>query len=1010
MLFFQFHIQLVVKETGMGLAGLLVSVYDKNLSSGSSLGASITNRDGSTNVFCNDSKGLLKGRPALYFKISSPVTEKSIFESDDSFDFDTKAEVFIIPIPLDKLFGIHANSSVQLFGSNFMNSAEPLVAVGDTLMISAQGLAPAYAHDIELFNEEDRLFTSRLMTDQFGNIPNSALWPQFGMDDAHSDTIYTVDEANEIWHEKKLTVRIVCNNMLIATNSITVGLPRKPMMINVDNDGRMLNGFEYGAGAVTVAGYHFDPNSDIRVYLVKQQADWLPGDKFSPVDLLNAESAFIDAEPDEIGHFKVMLAETKNIGPGAYDFIARNKRYGYEDEDDFILRESDVVTRHTTGVVIRQNYMESKVVHNGCVNMLPLSGHPLNESPHFILSEAFPPGSDIYIKADPPALQLVRLGKMAAIYVIKSKTPAKWNASTSLNHLAVLGGNNNVIIFKNQVASASFHRYLVWPTASVMGNYDVVLDFGNNASDAAQFVPDNNYDIAVPPATGDIIDGYMVPGFRIVKDPGVNTNPSISYVGQFDYTEGTYNAFPLTARVMFPADIAGAVLPSQISSAKSSYPMTFIVHGSGHTYKGYDYLLHHWAGNGFIAISIHLSFQQPTVRAELLFEHIKILKIKFGSKAENNIGIMGHSRGGEAVAIAPRLNYERGLGHNLNAVISLAPTNDTGAKIISPWAVPYYVMYGSLDQDIDGFGLPYALTYCGFPLYDNAAGAKKAMLFIYGATHNRFVAPPGVPSVGAPGWEDIPKWISEEAHHAIAKAYMTAFFRQHLLNDAQFDGVFTGEWVPRSVALADPGKTQLFCQYRDTPSNRRTIDDFEEPHTDTSWQHSTIGGTVSHFGLLGDPKENMLYNLDQHSPHTTSGLGVRWHYPGARLDFSIPFGENDLSSFQTLSFRVTQRYDPIGNSNPLNADQDFYLLLHDATGNERMVKASKFGRIPYPFVRKIHSRIMSALCTIRIPLHAFTIECAGAPKVDLTRVDKLSFVFGCTPHGSIQLDDIEFVV
>jgi hypothetical protein len=170
--------------------------------------------------------------------------------------------------------------------------------------------------------------------------------------------------------------------------------------------------------------------------------------------------------------------------------------------------------------------------------------------------------------------------------------------------------------------------------------------------------------------------------------------------------------------------------------------------------------------------------------------------------------------------------------------------------------------------------------------------------------------------------------------------------------------VFTGEWVPRSVALADPGKTQLFCQYRDTPSNRRTIDDFEEPHTDTSWQHSTIGGTVSHFGLLGDPKENMLYNLDQHSPHTTSGLGVRWHYPGARLDFSIPFGENDLSSFQTLSFRVTQRYDPIGNSNPLNADQDFYLLLHDATGNERMVKASNSG----VFLIHLCEKIIQELC------------------------------------------------
>jgi hypothetical protein len=119
----------------------------------------------------------------------------------------------------------------------------------------------------------------------------------------------------------------------------------------------------------------------------------------------------------------------------------------------------------------------------------------------------------------------------------------------------------------------------------------------------------------------------------------------------------------------------------------------------------------------------------------------------------------------------------------------------------------------------------------------------------------------------------------------------------------------------------------------------------------------------------------------------------------------------DVSGFSTLSFRVTQKYDPTGTINPLNADQDFYVLLRDLVGKERMVKASKFSRVPYPFIRGPHYGqvvIKSALCTIRIPLHAFTIECAGAQRVDLAQVTKLAFVYQYISTGEIEIDDIEF--
>jgi hypothetical protein len=345
-------------------------------------------------------------------------------------------------------------------------------------------------------------------------------------------------------------------------------------------------------------------------------------------------------------------------------------------------------------------------------------------------------------------------------------------------------------------------------------------------------------------------------------------------------------------------------------------------------------------------------------------------------------------------------------------VISLAPTNQyVNEHIVAPWATPYYVIYGSLDADVDGTGSFAPLRNCGFALYDKAEGARKAMSFVYGATHDRFLAPPGSVDLDY-GWlsaADKARAISAPAHHAVALAYMTAYFRQQLLNDPQYVELFNGEWVPPSVATADAGKVKVFSQSRVAPAERRTVDDFEGAHTATSWQASTIGGTVSQSGLVANPTENFLYLADNaHSPHEASGLVMRWDNSGDSVDFTIPPPQKNVSGYRALSLRVTEKYDASGAINPLNADQDFYVALRDTGGNERAVRAAKFGRIAFPFVRDDSSVIKSALATIRIPLHAYTIECAGAQRVDLTKLEKISFRYQSVPNGEIEVDDVEF--
>ena len=282
---------------------------------------------------------------------------------------------------------------------------------------------------------------------------------------------------------------------------------------------------------------------------------------------------------------------------------------------------------------------------------------------------------------------------------------------------------------------------------------------------------------------------------------------------------------------------------------------------------------------------------------------------------------------------------------------------------------------------------------------------NKSMAFVYRACHDRFntVWGDGDFFFGQLTAADQAVVISANSHQLIAKGYMTAFFRQHLKSETQWAGIFRGEWVPASVTASD-ANMKIYTQYEDTTV--RTVDDFEGAHTATSWQTSTIGGTVSQLGLPATPQENDLRTMDSQSPHLTAGLGLRWDSTTDSLDYTIPAGQKDVSGFQAVSFRVSQRVNSV--SNPVNQVQDLRLTLTDGGGHSRAIRVSKLTEIPYPYVRGVASLVKSAMCTIRIPLSAYHIHCFNVDQVDLTNVTTLSFQFSEKVTGEIEIDSIQF--
>lgn len=184
------------------------------------------------------------------------------------------------------------------------------------------------------------------------------------------------------------------------------------------------------------------------------------------------------------------------------------------------------------------------------------------------------------------------------------------------------------------------------------------------------------------------------------------------------------------------------------------------------------------------------------------------------------------------------------------------------------------------------------------------------------------------------------------------------------------------------------------------------MDTFEGTHTPISWETSTIGGTVDHNSTLpADPQENTLIQLDTRSPHDTAGCMLHWDGTGDRLSFDLN-GMQNVTGYNAISIRISQK---VGSSHNPAGIQDLYMTLRDQDGNHRDIRVSKFVEIPEPHERLLLSSLTkSAMNSVRIPLHAFTIKVAGALDVNLEKVTEASLWFGVKPTGEIEIDSLAF--
>ena len=277
---------------------------------------------------------------------------------------------------------------------------------------------------------------------------------------------------------------------------------------------------------------------------------------------------------------------------------------------------------------------------------------------------------------------------------------------------------------------------------------------------------------------------------------------------------------PLNGRVWYPA-------------GDGPFPLVLVVHGNHDPEKfsdpGYGYLGELLASRGFILVSVDENFinglsGENDGRAWLLLKHLEAWKHFNDSTGSpffhrvdmNNIAVMGHSRGGEAVPITATFNKLKyypddakqkfNFHFNIKSVVAIAPVDGQykAASQFTPLEnINYLVIHGSHDGDVS--------TFNGLRQYERLRFTDgnpwfKAAIFMYRANHGQWNTVWGNKDNGPRSGRtlDLRALIDPEAQRQFAKVVISGFLEATLHGKREYVPMFrdhrtAGSWLPKTM-------------------------------------------------------------------------------------------------------------------------------------------------------------------------------------------------------------------
>ncbi len=423
-----------------------------------------------------------------------------------------------------------------------------------------------------------------------------------------------------------------------------------------------------------------------------------------------------------------------------------------------------------------------------------------------------------------------------------------------------------------------------------------------------------------------------------------------------DYWGFTPKEMPLNARVWYP-------------DGEGPFPLVLVVHGN-HNMRdfsdpGYDYLGELLASRGYILASIDENFinglrEENDARGWFLLKHVQLFE-GFNDEADNpfegkvdmgNVVLIGHSRGGEAVANAYAFNplsyypddasLEFDFGYDIQGIISIAPVDGqylpTGRKVVVE-DVSYLTFHGSHDGDVTSFhGLR---IYDRLEFNDPDAFNFKSAVYVYRANHGQWNTVWGSGDRGPRSARslDLRGLIPQEDQRRFAEIYVSAFLDVVTKGDKRYLPIFRdhrviGQWLPETMYITR-FETSAF---RPLAAYEEDIDvtSGSEPGVHivadslATWKEETLLLRSSNRGNTSASQENQAVTVGWNN--RIAGADTTRHGPPAQYTLELPPGlatSWGLSGTSTLDFMLGPtnstpgpRKDPAADENEENEDED----------------------------------------------------------------------------------------
>jgi hypothetical protein len=501
-------------------------------------------------------------------------------------------------------------------------------------------------------------------------------------------------------------------------------------------------------------------------------------------------------------------------------------------------------------------------------------------------------------------------------------------------------------------------------------------------------------------------------------------------------------ALPIQGRGWLPRS------PNDGAEGDGPYPLVLIVHGN-HDMEdfsdvGYAYLGQLFASRGFITVSVDENFLNSSLsdlvsgpdggldaendaRGWLLLEHLERFRrwnaapgnALHGKVDLERIVLIGHSRGGEAVAEAQLFNrvgrypddatlvFPRTFG--IEGLIAIAPSDgqyDPRGRPTTPSGVSYLVVQGSLDGDVQSFSG--AAQYARLALAPCTTCFKSA-IYVVGANHGQFNTSWGRDDIGFP-WGNLLNLapiIDAQVQRHVAQVLFTAFLEAVLHDDPRYRALFADPERGRSWL----GAPELIARYED--GDDRQLAGFEE---DSDVETGTASGVHLDGATLATWREEEIAlkwdDLDSEAAvlgwTTRDGDTARYVL---RLDTPAELSDDRALAFD-LAMSEESPYEDDAATDWQTPDAiDFTVTIVDADGREARRTLAEIALLAPPVVSQTRKASWLDPLDQSEPVfrrYAFdaTTWRERNPEIDLARITAIRLDFDATPAGTVLLDNV----